>query len=112
MYSKNHLPGSGLSIDLECPDITLKITNVIMSGNSGGNIAILFYTFGIHFSISVEIVNSIIECGHAPQGGGMCAEFVVHTSLNTSDSIPLLCQEKYQYHISLHISTILQLVIM
>ena len=71
MNFKNHLPGSGLSTDLECPDITLKITNVIMSGNSGENIAILFYTFGIHFGISVEIVNSIIEGGHAPQGGGI-----------------------------------------
>ena len=94
MCKENKFGLSELRYDSVSGDFVLCKDNVIMSGNSGGNIAILFYTFGINFSISVEIVNSIIECGHAPQGGGMCAEFVVHTSLNISDSIPLLCQEK------------------
>ena len=51
----------------------MKINNVTMSNNkgcSGGNLAILFYTFQTNFSVSVEILNNIMKYGHAPEGGG------------------------------------------
>ena len=45
------LRASGLSIDLECPNVMVRINNVTVSNNkgySGGNLAILFYTFQIN----------------------------------------------------------------
>ena len=94
---------SGLSIYLECPNITVKIDNVTMSnnvGDAGGNMYIIFFT-RTHFNISVEIFNSIFEGGNATVGGGMHAEFVVGSS-KTSKAIPI-CPENYQYHKLLHI---------
>lgn len=100
------LHASGLSIDLECPNVTVTIDNVTMSnntGNTGGNLAILFYTFQTHFSISVYILNSIIEGGHAPEGGGMYAEFVVRPQKSSNANFKPICPENHQYHKLLHI---------
>ena len=101
------LYASGLSIDLKCPNITVTIDNVTMSnniGNTGGNIAILFHTFQTHFSISVNILNSIIEGGYAPEGGGgMYAEFVVESSKKFNSKTIPTCPENYQYHKLLYI---------
>ena len=104
LHHSSQLHASGLSIDLECPNIQVKIDNVTLSnnsGNTGGNIAFLFYSFQTYFNISVEIYNSIIESGFAPEGGGgMYAEFVVR-SPKTNEGVS--CLEKSKHHRLLHI---------
>ena len=78
----NHvqLYAGGLSINLECPNIEVKINNLTMSNNaggSGGNLEIFFQSFYPCFNVSVEIRNSHFEGGNAAEGGGgIFAEFI------------------------------------
>ena len=109
-FKKHHITfhAGGLSINLKCPNVTVKINNVTMSNNkgyTGGNLAILFDTFQTNFSVSVEILNSIIEHGHASEGGGgIYAEFVVSSSKTNKATPMLMCPENYhQHHQLLHI---------
>ena len=92
------LYAGGLSINLQCPNIRVRINNLTMSNNTGGtggNIAFYFYTKQNYFNVSVTILNSKFEGGYATEGAGMFAEFV--TGLFPKES----CKINHQDHMLL-----------
>ena len=70
-HKEHPINAGGLSIDLNCPNIRVVMSNVTMSsnvGNVGGNLGI---SFQIYSNVSIEISNSHFEGGNSPKGGGM-----------------------------------------
>lgn len=66
----------GLSINIKCPNVKLRLINITMShntGNVGGNLDI---SFQIYSNVSVEIINSTFKGGNALKGGGMFVAFI------------------------------------
>ena len=95
-FRKVHLsPASGLKIILNCPNVKIKLDNVTMSGNIGGNLAIIIFPTESNFYSSVEISSSIFEGGTALKGAGMTVIVNEIDSRNiscTKDNI--FCQKK------------------
>ena len=84
--SKGGVPhGGGLSIRIECDNIGVKIHNLIMRGNAGGdggNLELLFDRLYSMTYARVEILNSHFESGYGIEGGGIriaVLPSVVHT---------------------------------
>ena len=73
--SSGNLPqAGGLSIRIECDSVCVKINNVIMSGNAGGdggNLELLFDRLHSMTAIHAEILNSHFELGYGLEGGGI-----------------------------------------
>jgi hypothetical protein len=74
-FSNGDVPqGGGLSIHIECDNVHVKINNVTMSGNAGGdggNLKLLFDRLYSMTVIRVEILNSRFEFGYGLEGGGI-----------------------------------------
>ena len=74
--TKVHLSStSGLRIILECPNVKVKLYNVTMSGNIGGNLTILIVPTKLNCYSSVEVGNSTLEGGTSSRGAGMAVIF-------------------------------------
>ena len=73
MHGKNNVTAGGLSIEIHCTNVYVKLTNVTAKGNSGnyaGNIALSIALFSVNIS-SIIIENSHIVEGRANHGGGI-----------------------------------------
>ena len=69
----------GLTINLQCPNINVTISDVKMynnTGDYGGNLAVLLLSNQANFNTSVVIKHSHFEGAHATEGGGMYFEFM------------------------------------
>ena len=70
------LDAGGLTLDIRCPNVQVRVSNLTMENNvgaSGGNFAILFRKYS---NVSVKINDSRIEGGYAYEsGGGLSAIF-------------------------------------
>ena len=87
----------GLSINIKCPDVKVKIVNVTMlnnTGNAGGNLAITLQSYS---NVTVEIVDSHLEGGKSFKGGGMFVAFIETPLKNVT------CQEKAHQNRILHV---------
>lgn len=93
---------AGLTIELLCPNVEVKIINVNMShniGSTGGNLALLFNSTKHYFNASVEIINSHFDYGNAKvEGGGMYVSFI-----ESSTSEPKVCTDKVKPHSLLYV---------
>ena len=85
---KSGIPrGGGLSIHLECDNVCIRIQNITMStnrGGDGGNLELLFNS--LNSFAHVEILNSIFESGYALEGGGIHVAVIPGITHTISDA--------------------------
>ena len=74
----NLYSASGLKVTIKYPNVKVKLHNVTMSGNIGGNLAIVIYPeLYLYCNSSVEITNSMFEGGTSLKGAGMTVTVIV-----------------------------------
>ena len=107
-YSNGDLPqGGGLSIRIECDNLHVKIDNVTMSGNAGGdggNLELLFDKVYIMTVIHVEILNSHFELGYGLEGGGIriavLPSAIPKSNGTVNDNVSLQSSTQYRIFLS------------
>ena len=101
IYPFRDIDAGGLTINLRCSNIEVRIESVSMTNNKGGdggNLALFFESTRIYYNTSVTIINSHFDNGNATVGGGMVMSFI-----ESSDVEQKLCSPEIKTHTLLYV---------
>ena len=95
----NHPLAAGLSITLQCVNVNVRIENVTMRNNSGGNggsLGLMFHNTSSTLNNTVTIRNSILESSRAIVGAALYAEFVEGSESEETLCLHTLSKSEHQ----------------